>query len=206
MFVVMRTKHPRYLGGFVEGMNGEDTDLSLRIGELGFHSVVDPKLRYVSEVPASYKHMREQRMRWFRSVYHISSRCRDLLYSTNKSLRGKIILPYMLVNSARRAMLVPLILFGTLECIFGFTASSPIVWQSVVAVTTGAPALVAVLAALTNGLPRAILALPDYLIFRVMRAYFTLESMLSILIDVSAEDLERATRLDIQKSGSLRVA
>ncbi|MCV6592333.1 MAG: glycosyltransferase family 2 protein [Silicimonas sp.] len=206
MFVVMRTEHPRYLGGFVEGMNGEDTDLSLRIGELGFHSVVDPKLRYVSEVPASYGHMREQRMRWFRSVYHISSRCRDLIYSSNRSLRGKVILPYMLVNSARRAMLIPLILFGALECAFRFNPDSPIIWQSVVAVMTGAPAVVAVVASLLNGVPRGVLALPEYLIFRVMRAYFTLESMLSILVDREAEDLERATRRDIRPEGSIRVA
>lgn len=206
MFVVMRTEHPRYLGGFVEGMNGEDTDLSLRIGELGFHSVVDPNLRYISEVPASYKHMREQRMRWFRSVYHISSRCRDLIYSSNRSLRGKVILPYMLVNSARRAMLVPLIIYGTIECLFAFNPNSPIVWQSVVAVTTGAPAIVAIAAALLNGVPRGIIALPEYLIFRVMRAYFTLESMLSILIDVEAENLEWATKMNIQKPGSIRVA
>jgi cellulose synthase/poly-beta-1,6-N-acetylglucosamine synthase-like glycosyltransferase len=66
MFVVYRTEHPRDLGGFVEGMNGEDTDISLRIGELGFHAVVDPKIKYISEVPSSYSHMREQRMRWFR--------------------------------------------------------------------------------------------------------------------------------------------
>lgn len=206
MFVVMRTEHPRYLGGFVEGMNGEDTDLSLRIGELGYHSVVDPKLRYVSEVPASYTHMREQRMRWFRSVYHISSRCRDLIYSSNRSLRGKVILPYMLVNSARRAMLVPLIIFGALECLFHFNPNSPIIWQSVVAVTTGAPAIMAIFAALANGIPRGILALPEYLIFRIMRAYFTLESMLSILIDVEAENLERATKLNIQKQGDIKVA
>ncbi len=206
MFVVMRTEHPRYLGGFVEGMNGEDTDLSLRIGELGFYSVVDPKLRYISEVPASYKHMREQRMRWFRSIYHISSRCRDLIYSSNRSLRGKVILPYMLVNSARRAMLVPLIIFGTLECAFGFNPASPIVWQSIVAVTTGAPSIVAVAAALLNGLPRGVIALPEYLIFRVMRAYFTLESMLSILIDTDAEDLEYATKMNIAKPESIRVA
>ncbi len=206
MFVVMRTEHPRYLGGFVEGMNGEDTDLSLRIGELGFHSVVDPKLRYVSEVPATYTHMREQRMRWFRSVYHISSRCRDLIYSPHRSLRGKVILPYMLLNSARRAMLVPLILFGAIECFLAFNPNSPIVWQSVVAVTTGAPSVVAVCAALLNGVPRGILALPEYLIFRVMRAYFTLESMLSILIDVEAENLELATFRDMRKPGPVGVA
>jgi cellulose synthase/poly-beta-1,6-N-acetylglucosamine synthase-like glycosyltransferase len=206
MFVVYRTEHPRYLGGFVEGMNGEDTDVSLRIGELGFHAVVDPKIRYISEVPAAYGHMREQRMRWFRSIYHISSRCRDLIYSPHKSLRGKVILPYMLINSARRAMLVPLIIFGTLECIFRFNPDGPIVWQSIVAVTTGAPAIVAVVASLLNGVPRGILALPEYLIFRVLRAYFTLESMLSILVDRKGEDLERVTRLNIAPDRPMRIA
>lgn len=206
MFVVYRTHHPRYLGGFVEGMNGEDTDISLRIGELGFYSVVDPKLRYVSEVPSSYSHMREQRMRRFRSIYHISSRCRDLIYGEGKSLRGKVILPYMLINSARRAMLVPLIIFGGLEWGFAFNADSPIVWQSIVAVTTGAPAIMAVVASLLNGVPRGVLALPEYLIFRVLRAYFTLESMLSILIDVRAENLERVIRLDLVPDKPIRVA
>lgn len=206
MFVVYRTEHPRYLGGFVEGMNGEDTDVSLRIGELGYHSVVDPKLRYVSEVPASYLHMREQRMRWFRSIYHISSRCRDLIYSSNMTLRGKIILPYMLVNSGRRAMLVPLILFGTMEYALGFNPDSPIIWQSIVAVMVGAPAVVAVISAFLNGLPRGIFALPEYLIFRVLRAYFTLESMLSILVTKEGEVLERAYEKNIIPEKPLRVA
>lgn len=206
MFVVYRTEHPIYLGGFVEGMNGEDTDISLRIGELGYHSVVDPKLRYVSEVPASYLHMREQRMRWFRSIYHISSRCRDLVYSGNMTLRGKIILPYMLINSGRRAMLVPLILFGTMEYTFGFNPNSPIIWQSIIAVTTGAPAIVAIISALLNGLPRGIIALPEYLVFRVLRAYFTLESMLSILIKDDGEDLELAYKNNVIPTNPLRVA
>ncbi|KAG1651746.1 Poly-beta-1,6-N-acetyl-D-glucosamine synthase [Nymphon striatum] len=191
MFVVYRTEHPRYLGGFVEGMNGEDTDISLRIGELGFHSVVDPKIRYVSEVPSSYLHMREQRMRWFRSIYHISSRCRDLIYGPEQD---------------HSAMLVPLVIFGAMECAFRFNPESPIVWQAVVAVTVGAPAIMAVLASLLNGVPRGIIALPEYLIFRVLRAYFTLESMLSILVGVEGEDLERVIRLDIVPDKSIRIA
>nr|WP_319949139.1 glycosyltransferase [uncultured Shimia sp.] len=206
MFVVYRTEHPRYLGGFVEGMNGEDTDISLRVGELGFHSVVDPKIRYISEVPASYTHMREQRMRWFRSIYHISSRCRDLIYADRLSLRGKIILPYMLVNSGRRAMLVPLILFGCMEYFSGFNVGSPIIWQSIVAVMVGAPAIVAVVSALLNGLPRGILALPEYLIFRVLRAYFTLESMLSILIKNDGENIEVAVKRDIVSNKPRKIA
>lgn len=206
MFVVYRTEHPRHLGGFVEGMNGEDTDISLRIGELGYHAVVDPCIRYVSEVPSSYAHMREQRMRWFRSVYHISSRCRDLIYSSSRTLRGKVILPYMLVNSARRAMLVPLLIHGMLEWGLGFNPLSPIVWQSVLAVGVGAPAIVACVSALLNRLPRAILALPEYLIFRVMRGYFTLESMLSILVSPKAERLELAVLHDKTHGGSVRIA
>jgi len=206
MFVVYRTEHPRHLGGFVQGMNGEDTDISLRIGELGFNSVVDPKIRYISEVPASYTHMREQRMRWFRSVYHISSRCRDLIYSDRATLRGKIVLPYMLLNSARRAMLVPLIIFGLIEYLSGFNPANPIVWQSIVAVGTGAPALVAIFAGLINRVPRSILGLPEYLAFRLLRAYFTLESMLSILIQPKGSDMETAVIRDVVPETSVRIA
>ena len=61
-------------------------------------------------------------------------------------------------------------------------------------------------ASLLNGVPKGILALLEYLIFRVMRAYFTWESMLSILIDTKAENLERATKRDIPKQGPIRVA
>ena len=103
-------------------------------------------------------------------------------------------------------MLVPLIIFGGLEWGLAFNANTPIVWQSIVAVTTGAPAIMAVLASLLNGVPRGILALPDYLIFRVLRAYFTLESMLSILIDIRAENLELAIRHDLVPDKPIRVA
>jgi hypothetical protein len=112
----------------------------------------------------------------------------------------------MLINSARRAMLVPLIIYGALEWGTGFNQNSPILWQSVVAVMVGAPAIIGVVAALLNGVPRGILALPEYLIFRVLRAYFTLESMLSILVNVRGEDLERPIRLDIVPDQPVRVA
>jgi hypothetical protein len=123
--------------------------------------VVDPIIRYISEVPSAHEHNREQRMRWFWSIYYVSSRCRDLIYSGDGSLRGKIILRYMLVNSAGRAMLVPLIIFGAMECILALKPNSPIISQSVVAMTTGAPAIMAVAALLFSGAPKGILALPE---------------------------------------------
>jgi len=190
MLALYRTELPRHLGGFVEGMNGEDTDMSLRIGEMGYEVVVDPKVTYISEVPATYKHMREQRMRWFRSIYHISSRNGDYLDRSWLTIRGKIILPYMLVNSARRAMLTPLVMFGIIEYATHFDSANTLQWQAILAVLIGAPAIVAIFATLINGYPRGILALPDYLVFRAIRAYLTLESLLSIIIAPDPESTE----------------
>ncbi|WP_421905295.1 glycosyltransferase [Mameliella sp.] len=206
MFSVYRTELPRQLGGFVEGMNGEDTDISLRAGEMGYRLVVDPKVQYISEVPATYKHMREQRTRWFRSTFHISSRCRDLIFSRHATVRGKVVLPYMLINSARRAMMVPLLLFGLIEYVTAFNTFNTLLWQSVIALTVGAPALMAMFCALLMKSPKAVFYLPEYLVFRVMRAYFTLESMLSINIRAYGEHPYSRSALSRPAPPSVRIA
>ncbi|WP_417812581.1 glycosyltransferase [Thalassospira alkalitolerans] len=206
MFVMYRTNLPKELGGFVEGMNGEDTDISLRIGELGYRAIVDSRIRYVSEVPTSYEHMREQRTRWFRSVFHVSARCRDLIYGTRPSIRGRIMLPYMLINSARRTMLVPLILFGIIEYGSGLNPQSGLVWQAIAAVAIGAPAIMAVVACIVTGKPSAIAAIPNYLGFRVLRAYFTLESMLTISVRRKWKNFSAPTLNDVRESKPVRVA
>ena len=206
MLAIYQTALPRKLGGFVEGMNGEDTDISMRIGEMGYRLVVDPKIRYVSEVPATYHHMREQRMRWFRSVYHISSRCRDLIYSSRRTTRGKVILPYMLINSGRRAMMVPLIAFGCLEYATSFNSANTLEWQAVLAVLVGAPSIMAIFSTLLNGMPKGILYVPEYIIFRILRAYFTLESMLSISIKDEGEHIFSRAALARARPSDIRVA
>ena len=204
MLALYRTELPRQLGGFVEGMNGEDTDMSLRIGEMGYEVVVDPKVTYISEVPATYKHMREQRMRWFRSIYHISSRNGDYLDRSWLTIRGKIILPYMLVNSARRAMLTPLVMFGIIEYLTHFDSANTLQWQAILAVLIGAPAIVAVFATFINGYPRGIFALPDYLVFRAIRAYLTLESLLSIIIAPDPKDIKHKVAKQKNPTNMLR--
>lgn len=182
MFAMYRADILRKAGPFATGMNGEDTDISFRIAELGYHAIVDPRVRYVSEVPATVAHMREQRMRWFRSVYHVTSRAKDALASRKLSIRAKLVLPYMLLNSARRAMMVPIMFFGLLQLITNTGNDSGLVWQSIIAVLVGAPALVAVFALLVNREWRGIFAMPEYLAFRALRAWYTLESLLSIRI------------------------
>jgi len=180
MFAAYRTALVRDVGGFVQGMNGEDTDVSLRIGELGNRVVSDPSVVYVSEVPKTYKHLREQRMRWFRSVYHVSARNRTYLDSWELSVRGKVVLPFMLLNSARRAMTVPLAMFGALHLLLAFDPTGTLTGQAVLAVMLGAPALMGAFAALANGRVGALIGLPEYVVFRLLRSYLTLESVLSI--------------------------
>lgn len=192
MFAIYRTELPRKNGGFAKGMNGEDTDMSLAIGELGYRVKIDPNVRFVSEVPASFKHLREQRMRWFRSVYHVSARNADYLERWWPSVRGKLMLPFMLINSARRAMMLPLVCFGLIEYLTKFDSASTLVWQAILAVLIGMPALMAVFACLLNGRPRALLNLPEYVLFRALRSYFTLESLLSISLYTSNKDVLEA--------------
>lgn len=206
MFSVYRTELPRGLGGFVEGMNGEDTDISLRAGEMGYRLVVDPTVRYISEVPATYGHMREQRTRWFRSTFHISARCRDLIYGPDATVRGKIVLPYMLINSARRAMMIPLLLFGLVEYLTVFDSFNILIWQALVAVLVGAPAIMAVICAFLVKVPHSILYIPEYLVFRALRAYFTLESMLSISIDNKGRPIYSKAALAEPRPSSPRIA
>ena len=187
MFALYRAEALRGAGTFATGMNGEDTDMSFRIGELGYHAIVDQRVRYISEVPATIAHMREQRMRWFRSVYHISARAKDALASRALSVRGKLVLPYMLLNSARRAMMVPILIFGVFQLLTGTGTDNTLIWQSIIAVLVGAPALVAVAAILINREWIALLAMPEYLVFRAMRSWYTLESILSIRIRRTAD-------------------
>lgn len=196
MFVIFRTELPRKLGGFVGGMNGEDTDMSLRIGELGYRLIIDPEVRYISEVPHSYAHMREQRLRWFRSVYHVTARCRSVVFSSKITFRGKVILPYMLVNSARRSMMVPLILFGFIEYFGHFKPVDVLEWQAILAVVLGAPLLASITALVLNGYFWQILYLPEYMLFRLLRSYFTLESMLTINQRLKTQSLYRDTNID----------
>ena len=61
-------------GGFPVGMNGEDADLTMHIGRLGYRVVVDPRIRSYEDVPRSPGEFVEQRTRWARAGYHVFAR------------------------------------------------------------------------------------------------------------------------------------
>jgi len=180
MFACYRTAAARQVGGFAEAMNGEDTDMSLRIGEDGYRLVIDPFVLFLSEVPRTYAHLREQRLRWFRSILHVSARNRRLLDVSTFSVRGAVVLPFMLVNIARRAMAVPLLLFATNFLVLHPNPDSTIRTASVIALIFGAQTINAIIAVIINFRYETLWRLPAYLVFRTVRSYLTLEAMLSV--------------------------
>ena len=73
-FTVFRRAPAAAAGGFPTGMNGEDTDLTMQFGRLGYRSVIDPRIRCFEDVPRHAGEFVEQRTRWARAGFHVYAR------------------------------------------------------------------------------------------------------------------------------------
>jgi cellulose synthase/poly-beta-1,6-N-acetylglucosamine synthase-like glycosyltransferase len=73
-FLAFRRAEAIALGGFVEGMNGEDSDLTFNFGRLGLVSVIDPTIVIYEDVPQSMHDFLKQRTRWSRASVHVAAR------------------------------------------------------------------------------------------------------------------------------------
>ena len=73
-FVAFRREPVMLAGGFPVGMNGEDCDLTMQIGRLGYRAAVDPRIRSEEDVPRSAGEFVEQRTRWARAGFHAYAR------------------------------------------------------------------------------------------------------------------------------------
>jgi cellulose synthase/poly-beta-1,6-N-acetylglucosamine synthase-like glycosyltransferase len=73
-FVAFRRGPAMLVGGFPIGMNGEDTDLTMQLGRLGYRAAVDPRIRSAEDVPRSAGEFVEQRTRWARAGFHTYAR------------------------------------------------------------------------------------------------------------------------------------
>ena len=73
-FTAFRREPAVIAGGFPVGMNGEDADLTMQIGRLGYRVAVDPRIRSYEDVPRSIGEFVEQRTRWARAGFHVFAR------------------------------------------------------------------------------------------------------------------------------------
>ena len=118
-FTAFRVAPARSVGGFVSGMNGEDSDLTMLLGRLGYQVVVDTRIRTYEDVPRNLREFREQRVRWNRAGVHILARHSPLLsgggsprswffYVRSAAVRVTAVLrPFVFVTGLELALLNP---------------------------------------------------------------------------------------------------
>jgi cellulose synthase/poly-beta-1,6-N-acetylglucosamine synthase-like glycosyltransferase len=73
-FTAFRRAPVSEVGGIVMGMNGEDSDITMQIGRVGYRVVVDPRVRCYEDVPRSVGEFLEQRTRCARAGFHVYAR------------------------------------------------------------------------------------------------------------------------------------
>lgn len=167
------------LGGFAEEINGEDTDIVLRIGRLGYRLINDPHLHVYSEVPRTLSRLREQRLRWFRSTFHVASRNRSAM-RTRQGVRGTFSLPWALLQTVRRSVMVPVLLFAGVVAVLEPSALYLRGGAAFAAVLVGLPFLVSVLVIAAYRRFGLLPYLPLYVFFRLLRSYYSLEMLFTL--------------------------
>lgn len=167
------------LGGFAEEINGEDTDVVLRIGRLGYRLINDPGLHVYSEVPRTLAHLREQRLRWFRSTFHVAARNRSAMRQ-RQGVRGVFSLPWALLQVVRRSATVPLLLFGAVTFLFAPDALFLRHGAALGALVVGLPFIVSVLVVAAYRQFGLLPYLPLYIFFRLLRSYYSLEMLFTL--------------------------
>jgi cellulose synthase/poly-beta-1,6-N-acetylglucosamine synthase-like glycosyltransferase len=175
------------LGGFAEGINGEDADITIRIGRLGYRIVTDPRVRVYSEVPQDLAHLREQRQRWARGLFHMAGRNMSTIWM-RQGARGVWIFPWSIFNASRRAVMIPvLVCAATVELTDAAVLSLREV-STIAGFIVGLQLIVISVLLLAHRKFSVIPFLPAYLVFRLFRAYAAFEALLTLLLKPSASE------------------
>ncbi len=167
-------------GGFPVGMNGEDADLTMQIGRLGYRVVVNPRIRSYEDVPRSPGEFVEQRTRWARAGFHVFAR--------HVPLRAGSAGPRVWFWTLRRGFSWFSIQAGLVAPIFllELVLTSPTYRQNVATfallyIAGGAIALaVSMPYAVKYGYWRAILYSPSWFVYAFLRRLATLEAAISL--------------------------
>ena len=167
------------VGGFSEGMFGEDADITVRVGRLGYRIVSDPNIKVFSEQPRNLRELREQRMRWSCGLIHMIGRNRSAM-SGRQGLRGVWTLPWACFVMFRKILLIPFAAaaVGLIALDHSLLPLREVGAAGAILLGLQLVAMAAVLAVVGGG--SLIYFLPSYLVFRVIVSYFALEMLLTV--------------------------
>jgi cellulose synthase/poly-beta-1,6-N-acetylglucosamine synthase-like glycosyltransferase len=202
-FTAFRREPAAIAGGFPVGMNGEDSDLTMQIGRLGYRVVIDPRIRSYEDVPRGIGEFVEQRTRWARASFHV--------YARHVPLRSGFAGPRVWFWTVRRAFAWFSLQVGLLVPVFmlELVLTHPSYRQNVstfflLYVVGGAiPLAVSLPLAVKHRYWRSMLWMPTWFAFAFLRRLATLEAAISLptrpflpalATARSAPDLTRARR------------
>lgn len=169
------------LGGIAEGMLGEDADITMRVGRLGYQIISDPAIKVYSEQPQNFRELREQRMRWSYGLFNSISRNRDAIFGLD-GLRGIWIMPWACFIMFRKLMLIPFAV-AVLGLILFDNSFFPLHEIAAAgAIALGAQLLVMAVVVSILGGPARVISLPSYIVFRLVVTYFALETLLTVVV------------------------
>jgi cellulose synthase/poly-beta-1,6-N-acetylglucosamine synthase-like glycosyltransferase len=167
-------------GGFPVGMNGEDTDLTMHIGRLGYRVVVDPRIRSYEDVPRSPGEFVEQRTRWARAGFHV--------YARHVPTRTQSAGPRVWLWTMRRGFSWFSVQIGVIAPVFmiELVVTHPSYRQNIstflilYALGGAIPMLISAPLAVKYRCWRSLLWMPTWFIFAFLRRLATLEAVISL--------------------------
>lgn len=176
------------LGGFAEGVNGEDADITVRVGRLGYRVISDWRVKTYTDVPHNLSQLREQRMRWSRGLYHMISRNRSAIWM-RQGIRGIWMLPWATFMMFRKLMLVPFAV-AAVALIIAHPSTLPLHEVAAAgAIVIGIQLLQMSVVVLVYRQPGLLAVLPSYMVFRLIVTYYALETLLTLAFDSSGDEV-----------------
>jgi cellulose synthase/poly-beta-1,6-N-acetylglucosamine synthase-like glycosyltransferase len=167
------------LNGFAEGVNGEDADMTVRVGRLGYRIVSDASVRAYTEMPSTFAYLREQRMRWARGTYHMLARNKSGIVMM-QGLRCVWMLPWAGFIMFRRLMMLPFAAAGLFLVLLNHSSVPLQEISAGGALFLGVQLIQMIACMVLLGDTRLIASIPSYLIFRLIVSFYALETLLTL--------------------------
>ena len=191
-------------------MNGEDADLTMQIGRLGYRVVVDPRIRSYEDVPRTIGEFLEQRTRWARGGIHA--------YARHVPLRSGGAGPRVWLWTMRRGFSWFSLQAGLVAPIFvlELVLTHPSYRDNIstflvlYAVGGAVPLAVSLPLAVRHGCWRSILWIPTWFAYAFLRRLATLEAVISLPArrfparPVSRRTARAATREEVRPAAGTR--
>ena len=181
------------LGGFAERINGEDADITMRIGRLGYRIITDPAVEVYTEVPADLEHLREQRQRWARGLFHMAGRNKSMIWM-RQGARGLWILPWSIINGSRRSLMIPILVCALTVELLDPSVISLREISVVAGFIVGLQLIVIAVILLAHRRLGVLPYVPGYLLFRLFRAYVAFETLLTLRLKPEAQEYRAGLR------------